>query len=291
MNAYQHYALLLRTSRALALRRIIQQEVRPGMRVLDAGCGSGLLSIWAAQAGAEVIGVDLGDLALSNGLAQENGVADKVTFIRGDLNNVGLEQYGPFDVLLAMVYLNDPRRDEQASALVFKLKRYLKPGATMIPDEVTYRAQALECPAQDHDKRMQRVDQDVRMLERSFGMRMDTFRQALAHQPTKEAFPARHADGSIDLGEVMPLSDAVHFHTVDYQAEETAMPDHCTFPIANAGRFTTVRWTQELRFRSDLIFSNDSIGWVSPPRSVERGSTAILRTGSTWREDNLLEWT
>ncbi|MBK8338977.1 MAG: class I SAM-dependent methyltransferase [Flavobacteriales bacterium] len=132
MNAHQHYALLRRTPRALALRRIIQEVVKPGQMVLDAGCGSGLLSVWAAQAGAIVVGVDFADLALARALATENGVADRTTFLQGDLNAIGLEAHGPFDVLLAMVYLNDPRRDHAASALVHELGRYLRPGAVRV---------------------------------------------------------------------------------------------------------------------------------------------------------------
>lgn len=36
MNPYLHYDLLRRTHRALALKAIIQERIKPGMRVLDA---------------------------------------------------------------------------------------------------------------------------------------------------------------------------------------------------------------------------------------------------------------
>lgn len=58
MDPYLHYDLLRRTHRALALKAIIQEQIKPGMRVLDAGCGSGILSIWAGQAGAEVVRIN-----------------------------------------------------------------------------------------------------------------------------------------------------------------------------------------------------------------------------------------
>ncbi len=288
MNAHQHFNLLMRTPRALALKAIIAEVVMPGMKVLDAGCGSGLLSIWAAQAGATVVGVDFADLTLANKLAAENGVADRITFIRGDLHRVGLEQWAPFDVLLAMVYLNDPRRDEQASALVHQLKRYLAPDAVLVPDHVVYTAEALDCPAQEFAQRMARFDRDIQGMEAAFGLRMDTFRRMLAEKPAKEAFPTRDAEGVVDLGEYSTLSAPVTFHTVDYGSTERSLPGTCTFPITAAGRFTTVRWGQELRFRDRLIFRNDSIGWVHPAIDVAAGTSVTLRTDERWRADNLL---
>lgn len=290
MNAYQHYALLMRTPRALALRRIIEQEVRPGMRVLDAGCGSGLLSLWAAQAGATVLGVDMADVSLARALAVENNVHDRVTFIQGNLHNVGLEEQGPFDVLLAMVYLNDPRRDEAASELVFKLKRYMRPNAVLVPDQVRYTAQALDCPEQEHALRMGRIDRDVRSLEQAFGLRLDPFRSALAHRPTKEMFPHRRDDGTLELPGAVSLSAPEVIHTVDYGSTGHAFPAICTIPITTGGRCTTVQWTQELRFKDQLIFSNSSIGWLDPARNVSPGERIALETGQAWREDNLLKW-
>jgi predicted nicotinamide N-methyase len=49
---------------ALGLGRVIGQIVRPGMRVLDLGCGMGLTSAAAAAAGAKVVMADLEPLAL-----------------------------------------------------------------------------------------------------------------------------------------------------------------------------------------------------------------------------------
>ena len=72
-------------SRALDLRSIIEKVVKPGLRVLDAGCGSGILSVWAAQSGDTVIGVDMADLSVAHNLAGENDVAGRTTFIQGDL--------------------------------------------------------------------------------------------------------------------------------------------------------------------------------------------------------------
>ena len=63
-------------------------EVHPGDKVIDVGCGSGILSIIAAKLGAmRVIGVDTApdvvEVATRN--AVRHGVGDAVTFVQGDL--------------------------------------------------------------------------------------------------------------------------------------------------------------------------------------------------------------
>ena len=62
MTYNMHIDLLLRPERSLILRTLLKNIIQQGMRVLDAGCGSGILSIWAAQFGAkEVVSVDMND--------------------------------------------------------------------------------------------------------------------------------------------------------------------------------------------------------------------------------------
>ncbi len=63
-------------------------EVDEGDTVIDAGCGSGILSIIAAKLGAKrVIGVDRAPdvVDIANGNAQRHGVGDVTTFLQGDL--------------------------------------------------------------------------------------------------------------------------------------------------------------------------------------------------------------
>lgn len=74
---------------------MIDEQIKPGQRVLDAGCGSGILSIAAAKLGAgDVLGVDVDPEAVR--VAQENleknGVADAARAEYGDLTQgVGYE--------------------------------------------------------------------------------------------------------------------------------------------------------------------------------------------------------
>ncbi|KAJ3218861.1 Protein arginine N-methyltransferase 3 [Dinochytrium kinnereticum] len=60
--------------------------------VLDVGCGTGILSMFAAQAGARMVyAVDNSEfIAKAKIIAQDNGLSDKITFIRGAIEKIEL---------------------------------------------------------------------------------------------------------------------------------------------------------------------------------------------------------
>jgi hypothetical protein len=93
----------------------------------------------AARLGAKrVVGVDFGQLPMARKLAEENQVADRVTFLESDL--AGLDApLGPFDVIIGMIYNNDPRLDLPQQQLMGKLaERFAHPGTVFIPNRVRY---------------------------------------------------------------------------------------------------------------------------------------------------------
>lgn len=64
----------------------IARLVEPGMRVLDAGCGEGVLSWYLAERGATVVAMDISRPNLENAkkFLEKKGVADRVTLVQGD---------------------------------------------------------------------------------------------------------------------------------------------------------------------------------------------------------------
>jgi SAM-dependent methyltransferase len=85
----------------------------PG-RALDLGCGEGGDSVWLAENGWEVTGVDISETALSRAAAaaRDRGVADRIRFVRADLSD-GVP-HGRFDLVSAQflqsfVHLDRPR--------------------------------------------------------------------------------------------------------------------------------------------------------------------------------------
>jgi magnesium-protoporphyrin O-methyltransferase len=86
-----------------------------GRRLLDAGCGPGMLSIEAARRGAEVVAVDLSPTLLD--LARERippDLAGRVEFIAGDMLSPA---FGRFDHVVAMDSIIHYRAEDASRAI------------------------------------------------------------------------------------------------------------------------------------------------------------------------------
>ena len=68
-------------------KQIIQTHIKPGMKILDIGCGTGSLIIDAAKSGASATGVDIskGMLEVAQKRIDSYALADKIT-----LHHVGV---------------------------------------------------------------------------------------------------------------------------------------------------------------------------------------------------------
>ena len=99
-------------------------RLEPGThpRAIDLGCGSGANSVFLAEHGFEVTGVDFSPVALgkARALATEHGVT--ATFVEGDLTRAQITgAEGPFDLLVDYGTLDDfkgARRDAMAATII-----------------------------------------------------------------------------------------------------------------------------------------------------------------------------
>lgn len=67
--------------------RLLERHVAAGMKTLDLGCGSGILSVAIAKLGAQVLALDNDPVAVkaTQDAVQQNGVASQVTVMQGSL--------------------------------------------------------------------------------------------------------------------------------------------------------------------------------------------------------------
>ncbi len=132
-----HRTMICDRARTEAFQRAINAVVRPGDIVLDVGAGSGILSMFAARAGAaRVYAVERTTVAvLAQELAAANGVAEIVQLIHGDIMDIELPER--VDVIVSE-WLGGFGIDEGMLAPVIAARdRWLKPGGVMIPRSVT----------------------------------------------------------------------------------------------------------------------------------------------------------
>jgi len=77
-----------------AFAAAIREVVQPGDVVLDVGTGTGILSMFAAKAGArKVYGIDATDIAeVATDLVKANGLSDQIQILRGRAGELQLDQ-------------------------------------------------------------------------------------------------------------------------------------------------------------------------------------------------------
>jgi len=160
-----HRTMIRDRVRTEAFRRAINAVVRPGDIVLDVGAGSGILSVFAARAGAaRVYAVERTAIAvLAEQLAAANEVAETVTVIQGDVMDIELPER--VDVIVSE-WLGGFGIDEGMLAPVIAARdRWLKPGGVMIPHSVT------AWTALVHDRYL--ADMIEFLREEPFGLRLE----------------------------------------------------------------------------------------------------------------------
>jgi predicted RNA methylase len=130
-----------------AYRRAIAHVVKPGDVVLDMGAGSGILSIFAAAAGArKVYAVERTAVAgVARRVVESNGHAERIEVLESDLENVTLPE--KVDVIVSE-WMGGFGVDENVfAALIIARDRWLNAGGKIVPGRVT----ALLAPAEIPD--------------------------------------------------------------------------------------------------------------------------------------------
>mmetsp|Transcript_29217 Transcript_29217/g.87364 ORF Transcript_29217/g.87364 Transcript_29217/m.87364 type:complete len:381 (+) Transcript_29217:1458-2600(+) len=105
-----------------------------GKVVLDVGAGSGILSIWAAQAGAaRVIACEFTTMAAhAERLVAANGLADVIEVRRAAVETLGLEP-ASVDVIVSEWMGYFLLRESMLDSVLYARDHYLKPGGALYP--------------------------------------------------------------------------------------------------------------------------------------------------------------
>lgn len=131
--------MLKDTARTDAYRDFIynNKSLFAGKTVLDVGCGTGILSMFCARAGAgRVIGVDNSDII---GKARENifnnGFADKITLLKGKIEEVSLP-VDHVDIIVSEWMGYCLLYEAMLDSVIWARDKYLKPDGLMVPSHM-----------------------------------------------------------------------------------------------------------------------------------------------------------
>lgn len=133
-QGYEHYYAMLADKRRMQVyREAIFKTVKPGDVVVDLGAGTGLLGIWAIQAGAsKVYAIEkTSAIELAKDIARINHCLDKIEFINKNSTDVELPERA--DVLISETLGSFGIDENTLQFCIDARKRFLHDDGVMLP--------------------------------------------------------------------------------------------------------------------------------------------------------------
>lgn len=152
-NSYRdvavHKLMLQDVHRTEAYETALEQVVKPGSRVLDFGCGTGVMSIFASRAGAaQVYAVDRSVfIQVAREIAQRNGI-ENIHFYHDDHESLELDT--EVDVIVSEWMGHFVFYEAMLAPLLHVRDRFLAAGGLMVPGHVSLYA-GLVCDEHFHE--------------------------------------------------------------------------------------------------------------------------------------------
>ncbi|HVR95496.1 MAG TPA: 50S ribosomal protein L11 methyltransferase [Thermoanaerobaculia bacterium] len=215
-SALAHHHLLQDTVRVLAYQSAIARHSR-GCSVVEIGCGTGILSIFAARAGARrVVAIEESEIAsLAEQMFQANGCAEIVELRRANSRDVELDE--PADLLIHEILGTDPFVENVLPALIDARERLLRPGGRILP----WRIQAL-CVGVEVDPKPHRdkayILAEAAEIQRLYGLDFTPLLNSLAETDPRQFTPA--LDDGERIFKPKPLSEECLLADLDLRAED-----------------------------------------------------------------------
>ncbi|KAJ9469809.1 Protein arginine N-methyltransferase 1 [Diplonema papillatum] len=162
-DSYSHYGIheemLKDRTRTLAYRDAVynNKHLFKDKVVLDVGCGTGILCMFAAYAGAKkVVGVDCSSvIEQAKQIVKENGYEDTITLLKGRMEEVEMpEGCEKFDIIISEWMGYFLLYESMLNTVLWARDNLLKEGGRLFPERSTMRI----CAVEDQAFREEKID-------------------------------------------------------------------------------------------------------------------------------------
>jgi len=179
--------------------------------VLDVGCGTGILSMFAADAGARhVYGVDCADIANSaKTIIKENGFEGRITIIKGKVEEIALP-VEKVDIIISEWMGYFLLYESMMDTVLMARDKWLKEGGMLFPDK----ARMHICGIQDGEYRQQKLD----FWDDVYGYKMSCFKATAIAEPLVDVVPPTQIISSVQNFMEIDLY-TVKVEDLDFSAE------------------------------------------------------------------------
>ncbi|KPM05946.1 hypothetical protein NH340_JMT05298 [Sarcoptes scabiei] len=183
-DSYAHYGIheemLKDEVRTKAYKNaiILNRHLFKNKVVLDVGCGTAILCMFAIKAGAKhAIGIECSSIIdVAREIVADNNMSDKITLIKGKAEDIELpEEYPKVDIIISEWMGYCLFYELMLSTVIFARDKWLKPNGMMFPDKACLYITAIE----DH----QYKDEKINWWDNVYGFNMSAVRRLVISEP------------------------------------------------------------------------------------------------------------
>jgi SAM-dependent methyltransferase len=272
------HAAMLRDIRRVQSYQIAIERAARGKTVVEIGCGTGILSLFAAKAGARKVyafeETTIADVALD--MFAANGVADRIEIVRGNSMDMSLPER--CDLLIHEIIGTEPIGENVLPVIDDARERFLAPGGQLLPYQLDLCLVGIE-----HSRTEELFDDAISLEEvaRIYGVDLGPFVTRLRKRratrplgPPNEVIDARHV-----------MTSEATFATIDLRKPwEPQIPDktEVVLDVMRAGRIGGVASLFRAHLDERTVLGNQpwlpvtswGFAWKGFPAAASRISAA-----------------